>query len=225
MTNLKQKAAEKAVEYIRSGMVLGLGTGSTTYYALVKIAELIKNGTLENIVGIPSSKQTEQQAIELGIPLTTLDDHPFIDLTIDGADEIDLNLNLIKGGGGALLREKVIAQATKTQIIIADETKYSQFLGEKWHIPIEVLPFAVHSELIYLESLGAVAKLRLVDGKPFITDNNNYIVDANFGKIDKPQLIASLLERRAGIIEHGLFVDLTDIAVIASEVDINVIEL
>lgn len=223
MSELKKKAAEKAVEFVKSGMVLGLGTGSTTYFALVKIAELLKNGELKNIVGIPSSVQTENQANELGIPLTTLDKNPEIDLTIDGADEIDKNLNLIKGGGGALLREKVLAQASKKEIIIADLGKCSDYLGEKWHVPVEVLKFAVELEKNYIESIGAKVTLRVKeDNSVFITDEGNVILDCDFGIMEQPGEIAVKLERRAGIVEHGMFVDVADVVIVAAEDGIKV---
>lgn len=215
MSELKKKAAEKAVEYVKSGMILGLGTGSTTYYALEKIAELLGKGELKNIKGIPSSVQTENQALQLGIPLTTIEEYPVIDLTIDGADEIDSKLNLIKGGGGALLREKVLAQASKMEIIIADDSKYVESLGTNWFVPVEVLKFASHSEMLFLESLGADVKLRMKDEHPFVTDEGNFILDAHFGKIENPSELARKMENRAGIIEHGLFIDLTDKVILA----------
>ncbi len=157
---LKKIAAEKAVESVESGMVLGLGTGSTVYFALKRLGELLKSGGLEKIVGIPSSKRTEKLALEFGIPLTTFDEKQSIDLTIDGADEADEKLNLIKGGGGALLREKIIAQNGGEFICVIDESKMSKTLGEKWALPVEVIPFAKEVEKKYLESLGAKVSLR-----------------------------------------------------------------
>ena len=214
---LKRSAAEKAVEYVKSGMTLGLGTGSTLYFALSKIAGLLRSGVLKDIKGVPTSKQTENQALKLGIPLTTFKKRQEVDLTIDGADEVDENLNLIKGGGGALLREKIVAQASKKTIIAVDESKISKKLGEKWHVPIEVVKFAVDVESKFLESLGAEVFLRKEDdGSPFITDENNYILDANFGIIKKTLELAERLEKRAGIVEHGLFINLTDIVLVAS---------
>ena len=206
---LKKLAAEEAVKSVKSGMVLGLGTGSTTKFAILKIAELIKSGELKNIVGIPSSVQTEKLAIENGIELTTFEKHQVIDLTIDGADEVDPNLNLIKGGGGALLREKIIAQASKEVIIIVDENKLSESLGTKWHVPIEVIPFAEEVERKFLESINGKVKTRLnPDGSKFITDESNIILDANFGVIKDPTQLAKKIEQRAGVVEHGLFIDL-----------------
>jgi len=213
----KKAAAEKAVDYIKPGMILGLGSGSTFIYALNKIARLINKGELKNIAGIPTSKKTEKLANELGVPLTTLSEKPKIDLTIDGADEVDKNLNLIKGGGGALLREKIIAQASDRNIIIVDESKVSENLGQKWAVPVEIIPFAFEVEKKFLESIGAVTKLRREkNGEIYITDEGNYIIDANFGVIDKPENLAVILESRAGIVEHGLFIDTTAFLIVST---------
>lgn len=220
---LKKEAAEYAVNYIKPGMVIGLGTGSTTLFALKKISQLINNGDLKNIIGIPTSINTEEEAKRLGIPLTTLDEHPFIDLTIDGADEVDKNLNLIKGGGAALLREKIIAQATKQEIIIVDESKVSDLLGTKKSVPVEVVPFALNVELEFLKSLNAKVEVRKSSsGKVLITDEGNYIIDADFGPINKPENIADRLNARAGIVEHGLFIGLTNILIVANQHGIQV---
>ena len=217
MNQLKKQAAEKAVEQIQSGMVVGLGTGSTAKFATYKIAELLKAGILKDIIAIPTSYATEQLATELNIPLATFNEIQEIDLTIDGADEVDDKLNLIKGGGGAMLREKVIAQASKREIIVVDESKISKKLGEKWHVPIEVLKFSVVLERKFLESLGTEVELRLNEkGDAYLTDEGNYILDTNFGVIDSPEELAPKLVTRAGIVEHGLFVNLTDEVIVAS---------
>ena len=217
MENLKKAAAEEAVKYVKSGMVVGLGTGSTTYFAIKKIGELLQEGKLNNIVGIPSSIQSENLAKEFKIPLTTFDQHTEIDITIDGADEVDESLNLIKGGGGALLREKVLAQASKKEIIIVDESKLSKVLGLKWAVPIEVIRFAVNVEIQFLESIGGKPKLRMSDNnRPFITDEGNYILDTNFGEIEKPEILTQQLENRAGIVEHGLFINLASEVIVAT---------
>ncbi len=214
---LKRLAAEKAVEQVKDGMILGLGTGSTTLFALKKISVLIAEGKLNNIKGIPTSVQTERAAVELGIPLTDLGEYPEIDLTIDGADEVDSKLNLIKGGGGALLREKVIAQASKKEIIIVDNSKVSKKLGEKWHVPVEILPFAIGSERKWLESIANSVKLReYEESKYFITDEQNLILDCNFGEIDNPAELATKLNERAGIVEHGLFINLASEVIVAA---------
>jgi len=216
-TKLKKQAAEKAVEQIKSGMVVGLGSGSTAYFAIKKIGELLQSGRLKNIVGIPTSNVTEELAVSLGIPLTSFEDIQEIDLTIDGADEVDDQLNVIKGGGGALLREKVVAQASKREIIVVDESKISKQLGEKWHVPVEVLKFSFQLEKKFLESLGASVVLRKADdGNPHVTDENNYILDANFGIISSPKELAHKLEERAGIVEHGIFIGLVHEVIVAS---------
>ena len=225
MQSLKQVAAEKAVEFVKNDMLLGLGTGSTTLFALKKISALLKEGKLKNIKGIPTSVQTERAAIELNIPLSSLIEFPEVDLTIDGADEVDHNLNLIKGGGGALLREKIIAQASKMEIIIVDETKMSSKLGKKWAVPVEVIPFALGSIEYFLRDLGAEIKIRVnEDNSPYLTDEKNLIIDANFGVIENPSELADKLNARAGIVEHGLFVGLAHKVISASDSGIKIFE-
>ena len=212
---LKQQAAAFAVDFVESGMVVGLGTGSTTHFALLRLAELIRSGRLRGIVGIPSSLRTESAAREFGIPLTDFEAHPLIDITIDGADEVDPELNLIKGGGGALLREKVLAQATRRNVIIVDESKLAPRLGTKWALPIEVVPFARPSEERFLASMGAAVTLRSKDGRPVTTDQGNLLLDAAFGPMENPAAIAEQLNGRAGIVEHGLFLGLTRDVIVA----------
>ena len=222
---LKRKAAHSAVELVQSGMVVGLGTGSTTSFAVIRIGERIKSGDLKNIVGIPTSIRTEKLARDLNIPMATLDDQPEIDVTIDGADEVDPELNLIKGGGGALLREKVVAQASQTNIIIVDESKLSARLGTRWALPVEVIPFAAKTEINFLEALGASVKLRSdKNGQPYKTDQSNFILDANFGKMSNPHALAVKLNERAGIIEHGLFLGLASEVIVAAEDDIRYLQ-
>ena len=214
---LKQDAAHRAVEFIKSGMVLGLGTGSTAAYAVKQIAKRLKAGDLMNIVGIPTSIRTEKLARELDIPLGELNAQPAIDVTIDGADEVDADLNLIKGGGGALLREKIVAQASHREIIVVDESKLSPALGTRWPVPVEVVPFGWRAQAAYLESLGAQPVLRLDDkGAPFETDQGNLIVDAHFGPIPALAHLATQLDGRAGIVAHGLFLGLATDVIVAS---------
>jgi len=212
---LKQQAADRAVEFIESGMVVGLGHGSTALFAVRHIAALLQAGSLSGILGVPCSLQVEEEARRLGIPLTSLDEHPIIDVTIDGADEVDPNLDLIKGGGGALLREKIVAQASDREIIVVDETKLSPALGTRWPVPVEVVPFGWRSQVLFLESMGARVRVRQVsDGKRFITDQGNLILDCNFGPLSQPAQVATKLGGRAGIVEHGLFLGLaTDVFV------------
>jgi ribose 5-phosphate isomerase A len=196
-------------------MVVGLGHGSTAIYAVRCVAQLLREGRLENVLGVACSRQVEEEARELGIPLTTLNEHPTVDLTIDGADEVDPDLNLIKGGGGALLREKIVAQASRREVIVVDESKFSPALGTHWPVPVEVVPFGWRSQAAYLESLGGHATLRLgAGGTPFETDQGNLILDCQFGPISDPACLAARLDERAGIVEHGLFLGLaTDVIV------------
>ena len=217
----KQKAAVFAADLVESGMVVGLGTGSTTHFALLRLGELIRSGRLRDVVGIPSSLRTETAARELGIPLADFERHPVIDVTIDGADEVDPRLDLIKGGGGALLREKVLAQATRRNVIIVDESKLAPRLGTKWALPVEVVPFARPSEERFLASMGAAVTLRSRDGRPVTTDQGNLLLDAAFGPMEAPAAIAERLNGRAGIVEHGLFLGLAHDVIVAGQAGIR----
>jgi ribose 5-phosphate isomerase A len=214
-SNLKRRAAWRAVDFVESEMVVGLGTGSTAAFAVRRIAELLRSGELTDLLGVPTSTRVADAAEQLGIPLTTLEDHAVIDLTIDGADEVDPKLNLIKGGGGALLREKIVAQASRREIIVVDESKLSPALGTQWAVPVEVVPFGWGSQVVYLETLGARPVLRRdEDGSPYLTDQGNLILDCQFGAIADPENLASRLGARAGVVEHGLFIGLaTDVIV------------
>lgn len=215
---LSRRAAERAVEFVESAMVVGLGHGSTAAFAIARIAELLKNGRLRDILGVPCSSQVEKEARRLDIPLTTLEDHPSIDLTIDGADEVDPQLNLIKGGGGALLREKVVAQSSRREIIVVDESKLSPALGTRRQVPVEVVPFGWRSQVEYLESLGARVTVReAAAGEHFKSDQGNMILDCNFGRISEPAQLAAKLEQRAGIVEHGLFIGLASDVIVGDK--------
>ena len=208
----KQAAGRAAAKLVRDGDVVGLGTGSTAYFAVVALGERVKAGL--KIVGIPTSVKTGDLARQLGIPLTTLDENPQIDITLDGADEVDPKLNLIKGGGGALLREKVIATATKNMVVVVDSSKVVPVLG-KFPLPIEVISFArtvVENKIV---SLGASPKLRTkTDGSPYLTDNGNQILDCSFGQIADPAVLALILSDTPGIVEHGLFIGLAKVALV-----------
>jgi ribose 5-phosphate isomerase A len=190
MDKYKKMAAEKAVDFIQDGMIVGLGSGSTAAFAIQKIAQLHTEGLLKKIKGIPSSKDTEKLARRLNFPLTNFGKIAGIDVTIDGADEVDNQLNLIKGGGGALLREKILIQASERIIIIVDESKRTKKLGTNWPLPIEVLPFGWENEANYLEQLKANITLRRrSDNKIYLTDQRNYILDAHFGVIQNPEAL------------------------------------
>lgn len=222
---LKKLAAQHATGLVESGMVLGLGTGSTVRFVLEGIGDLIRSGELKDIVGIPSSLQTERQAGDYGIPMTTFETHRELDMTIDGADEVDPALNLIKGGGGALLREKILAQASRRNVIIVDESKLVPRLGHTWAVPVEVLPFAWPAEARYLETLGATVKLRKNDDQsPFISDQRNYILDSHFGSIPDAKKLAAQMCRRAGIMEHGLFLGLATEVIVAGKDGVRVLK-
>ena len=212
----KRAAAWRAVAFVQSGMKLGLGTGSTAIYATRRIGELLESGDLRDIVAFATSKGTLAEAVRLGIPMLT-DDLPCdLDLTIDGADEVDPELNVIKGGGGALLREKIVAQVSRRVIIVVDETKPSPRLGTHWPVPVEVIPFGWRSQARFLESLGATYKVRQPRaGGQFVTDSGNMILDCDFGPIADVRELAATLGARAGIVEHGLFIDLTTDLIVA----------
>jgi ribose 5-phosphate isomerase A len=217
LNTLKARAAERAVAMVESGMVLGLGSGSTALFALRYLSALIREGKLRDVVGVPTSVRVEQEATRLEIPLVSLDDQPVIDLTIDGADEVDPDLNLIKGGGGALLREKIVAQASRREVIVIDESKLSPRLGTNWAVPVEIVPFGWSSTARYLESIGAVPKLRTnADGTPYRTDQDNLILDCTFGPMANPSEIAAKIKARAGVVEHGLFLGLATEIIVAS---------
>ena len=222
---LKRKAGERAVDFVESGMIVGLGHGSTTLFALQRLARLLNDGELEDILGVPTSSQVERDARALGIPLTTLNDHRTIDLTIDGADEVDDDLNLIKGGGGALLREKIVAQASRREIIVVDETKLSPTLGIQWPLPVEVADFGWRSQERFLKSLGARVTLRRGDdGNPFRTDQGNLILDCDFGALSRPEELAAQLQDRAGVVEHGLFIGMASDVIVGTEKGVRHLE-
>jgi ribose 5-phosphate isomerase A len=217
-TKLKQEAAEYAVQFVQSGMVVGLGTGSTAIFATRRIADLLREGALKNIVGFATSNVIWQEAQRLGIPLMVQAMPSKIDVTIDGADEVDPELNLIKGGGGALFREKIVAQASDREIIIVDDSKLSPRLGTKHTLPVEVSPFGWQSQLRFLRALGARSSIRKnPDGSQYVTDSGNMIFDCDFGPLADPADLAARLGARAGIVEHGLFMGIANDVIVASE--------
>jgi len=209
----KRAAADCAVAHVRSGMVVGLGAGSTAIFAIVRIAERIAERRLWDITGVPCSREVGEAAWRLGIRIGTLDEHPMIDLTIDGADEVDPNLDLIKGAGGSLLHEKMVEQASRRVMIVVDSSKPSSFIGSLRSVPVEVVQFGWRAQLRYLESLGARVQLRSDEAEsPYRTDEGHLILDCSFGPIGDPGALAALLSVRAGIVEHGLFLGIaTDV--------------
>jgi ribose 5-phosphate isomerase A len=208
----KQAAARASLRFVREGCIVGLGTGSTAAYAVRFLAERVQAGL--KIRGIPTSVPTKELAGGLGIPLATLDEFPQIDVTIDGADEIDPELRLIKGGGGALLREKIVASASRQLVIIADSTKQVSMLG-KFPLPVEVIPFALRLAEKKISALGASVSLRTDSaGKPFITDEGHHILDCNFGQIPDPPELARELKAVPGVVEHGLFIGMADVVLV-----------
>jgi len=208
----KQRAAEKALELIRDGQVVGLGTGSTAKFAIEGIARLVREGL--SLKGVPTSIATERMARELGIPLIDLNEVGTIDITVDGADEVDPDFNMIKGGGGALTREKLVALASTKRVILVDETKLVSRLGESRLLPIEVLPFARRMSASLLTELGCVANIRLQGETPFVTDIGNSILDCEFGPIDEPGTLEKRIKIIPGVVECGLFIGIADSLVI-----------
>jgi ribose 5-phosphate isomerase A len=209
----KKNAALEAVKHVKDGFVVGLGSGSTVAYAVEEIGNRIKQEGL-HVLGVPTSYQALLLAVKHRIPITTLEEHPTIDLTIDGADQIDEELNLIKGMGGALAREKIVALASKRLVIVADETKKVKILGENSHpVPIDVLPFATPIVMRKIKEIGGKPTLREGIKKvgPVITDNGNVIIDADFGLISKPSELEYKLKKLTGVVETGLFVKMADV--------------
>lgn len=222
----KKKAALAAVKHVKDGFVVGLGSGSTAAYAIEAIGERVKRERLK-LLAVPTSHQAFMLAVKHGIAVTTLDEHPVIDVTIDGADQIDPKLNLIKGMGAALAREKIVASASKLNIIIADESKKVRILGENNHpVPVEVLPFAITPVKRKIEALGGEAKLREGKGKlgPVITDNGNAIIDAVFGEISAAAELELKLKMIPGVVETGLFINLADAAYIGMSATVERLE-
>ncbi|AIQ12714.1 ribose-5-phosphate isomerase RpiA [Paenibacillus durus] len=210
--NAKQLAAEAAVEYIQDGMKVGLGTGSTAYWAIRNLGERVAEGL--KITAVATSRASEQQAKELGIPLVSFGEIDRLDVTIDGADELDGELQLIKGGGGALLREKIVAKGSDRMIVIADESKVVKTLG-KFPLPVEIVPFAWEWTVADLAKLGCVPELRQGGADLYKSDNGNYIADCRFEIIKSAPELALALQSIPGVVEHGLFIGIADMAIVA----------
>ena len=213
MSSNKQRAAAAAAELITDGMVLGLGTGTTASYLVQILGERVRQGL--RIQGVPTSEATRQLAVAEGVPLTTLEEQPVLDLCLDGADEVDPALNLIKGGGGALLREKIVASAARQRIIMVDVSKCVDCLGA-FPLAVEVIPFGWEVTRRQLEQFGGVPTLRQREGKPFVTDQGHYIIDCALSQIEDAPRLNHQLNQLPGVVENGLFVDMTDRLIIGS---------
>jgi ribose 5-phosphate isomerase A len=214
---LKRAAAARALEFVQSGMAVGLGTGSTVRPLLELLAERLRTRRLEGVMAVPTSEDTARRCRELGIPLVTLADYPELALAIDGADEVSPRLDLIKGLGGALLREKIVAGAARRFIVVVDESKLVRRLGVRAPVPVEVVPFGWNALVPFFEKLGAEPVLRRgPDGSPAVTDNGNYLVDCRFARgIPDPAALARALAKRTGVVEDGLFLRIARVAVVA----------
>jgi ribose 5-phosphate isomerase A len=222
MMNLKERAAEAAVKYVKNGMVVGLGSGSTASIAIKMIGERVRGGM--DIVGIPTSRDSEILGKSVGIKIGELKDHPQVDITIDGADEVDPKLNLVKGLGGALVREKIVAVATKMEIIVIDDTKLVDYICQKSPLPVEIVKFAHESTVRRLQGFGCTPKLRMWDGGLYVTDNGNYIADCKFDRIDDPAKMESDLNLVPGVVDNGLFVGLAHKVIVATERSVRTLE-
>jgi len=213
----KTLAAKEAVKYLSNGQVVGRGSGSSAYIAIGEVGELVKNGL--DIKGVPTSEKTRELAESLNIPLLKIEDVDSIDITIDGADEFTEDLQLIKGGGSFLLKEKVVASLSKQEIIITDSTKKVEFLG-KFTVPIEVIPYAQNYVLAQIQKLNGTGKIRLAEGKPLITEQGNVLIDGDFGLIQDPALLAGQLTRIVGVVEHGLFIGIATTVIMGVDDDV-----
>ena len=225
--SLKAQAAAAALKEVQSGMKLGIGSGSTANEMICLLAEMVANGL--KIIGVPASSSSEKLCKELGVPLTTLEETPVLDLTIDGADEVDPELSLIKGGGAALLREKIIAAASGRMLVIADESKLVKTLG-RFPLPVEVVPFGLEAtrqmmqNSLKVEGLQGEIILRMIGKTPLVTDNGNYIFDCHLGAIANPKALAKRLDVIPGVVEHGLFIDMAVRAYVACADEVRVLE-
>ena len=227
-TEMKREAARRALEYVDDGMIVGLGTGSTAAEFVTLLAEKVREGL--RITGVPTSEETLRLALRLGIPMATIEEQPELDLTVDGADELDRHLRLIKGGGGALLREKIVASGSAQVVIIADQSKLVDQLG-RFPLPIEVVQYGLPVTIAMIEDIadelgleGPVTQRVGPNGQPFVTDGGNFILDCAFEKIEDPDALAELLPFTPGVIDHGLFIGLADLAVVAGPKGVEIID-
>lgn len=221
----KRKAAIEAVKHIKDGCVIGLGSGTTATYAMQEIGRKIREEKL-SVLGISTSHQTTSLAVTHGIPLTTLNEHPRPDIAIDGADQVDPKLNLIKGTGAALTREKIVDSSARFLIIVVDETKLTEKLGQNQAVPVEVLPFALTTLTNKFEMMGGKPGLRLSESgkEPLVTDNGNFILDVDFGPMRKPRELDREIKSIPGVVETGLFIGMTDIAYVGCEKGVKKLE-
>lgn len=217
----KKQVGEKAAEYVKDGMSIGLGSGTTVYWTIKKLAELVKQGM--NIKGIPSSRKTERWANEFGVPLTDFSEVQHLDLAIDGADEVDPQFNLIKGGGGSLLREKLVDASTNLLIIVVDDSKIVSELGKR-PLPVEVVPFGWEVTAQRISILGCVPELRIRDNEFFVSDNGNYILDCKFDSIPNPESLHYQLKQLLGVVETGLFIGMTHKVIVGEENGIRILD-
>lgn len=216
LERMKQRACQRAAQEVQDGMVLGLGTGSTVYYLLQELGRMVREGM--RMTGVPTSVRTAELATQLAIPLTTLDDQPHLDLAIDGADEVDAHLNLVKGAGGALLREKIIAASAARFIVVVDDSKVVTQLGERYPLPVEVVPFGHTPATRALEGLGARVTLRRgTDGQTWVSDNGNYILDCHFGPMPDPVALQQELLAIPAVVDSGLFLNMTEMAIVGQD--------
>jgi ribose 5-phosphate isomerase A len=221
----KKKASIEAAKHVKDGFTIGLGSGSTVAYAIQEIGKRIQQRGLR-ILGVPTSHQTMMLAVQWGIPTTTLNEHPQLDLAIDGTDQFDRQLNLIKGLGGALTREKIVASATSQFVVVADQTKLAEKLGTDCAVPVEVLPFAFPTAASKMQAMGGKPILRKAKSKvgPVVTDNGNFIVDVSFGEISAPKKLDSKLQAIPGVIETGLFIEMADIVYVGTQTTVERLE-
>jgi ribose 5-phosphate isomerase A len=223
LEQMKQRACQRAAQEVRDGMALGLGTGSTVYYFLQELGRMVREGM--RMTGVPTSIRTADLATHLAIPLTTLDDQPHLDLAVDGADEVDAHLNLVKGAGGALLREKIIAASADRFIVVVDASKVVTQLGERYPLPVEVVPFGHTPAIRALDGLGARVTLRRgTDGQTWVSDNGNYILDCHFGPIPDPVALQQELLAIPAVVDSGLFLHMTEMAVVGQDEGVRLLQ-